>query len=98
MTAYQVALGAEDTKKVSSLDTAKAEQALDIERKVWLHIPSTIEFLQTLNKEKSILEQCARDLALKGEFDKCGRTMIEVAALEKTINTIKHGRYTLTIN
>lgn len=73
------------------VDEATAKQAMEIARKAWLSLPSTIEFLQILSADQKTLDTVAKNAALSGDNDKCARTLVQVATIETVINKAKYG-------
>ena len=81
----------EQSNHAKLVDEASAKQAMEIARKAWLSLPSTIEFLQELESERKSLDNSAKNAALSGDNDKCARVTVQVLTIENVINKAKYG-------
>lgn len=78
------------TQQAATLDLSRSEQAMAIERKLWLGMPATVEFLQKLASLKQELEQNAKNCALLGDNAKCAVMMVQVSTIDKITTIAKH--------
>jgi len=91
---HDIAGGKLDAKakqqQADALDLGRSKQALEIERKVWLNMPTTIDFLQQLASLRQELEQCAKNNALLGDNANCAVLVVQMSTIDKITTIAKH--------